>query len=156
MRYWAKLELPNLTNDQLHFERSERGRPMLKSLLPNWDFNVSHAGKFTVFVAEGLLQHQISVFQFTFLQLFKAVSLLFIKLSPRKFVKLCLDSSYRVQKFFHFDKIFFLFFKTWRNFLSEISHEKIRETLLTKVQNSFHFNEIFYCFQNVFCIFRKC
>ena len=56
MRYWAKLELPNLTNDQLHFERSERGRPMLKSLVPNWDFNVSHAGKFTVFVAEGLLK----------------------------------------------------------------------------------------------------
>ena len=66
MRYWAKITLPNLTNAQLHFERSERGRPMLKSLLPNWDFNVSHAGKFTVFVAEGLLQHQISVFQFTF------------------------------------------------------------------------------------------
>ena len=56
MRYWAKLELPNLTNAQLHFERSERGRPMLKSLLPNWDFNVSHAGNFTVFVAEGLLK----------------------------------------------------------------------------------------------------
>ena len=56
MRYWAKITLPNLTNAQLHFERSERGRPMLKSLLPNWDFNVSHAGKFTVFVAEGLLK----------------------------------------------------------------------------------------------------
>lgn len=52
MRYWAKIQKPNLTNAQLHFERSERGRPMLKSLLPNWDFNVSHAGKFTVFVAE--------------------------------------------------------------------------------------------------------
>ena len=58
MRYWAKIQKPNLTNAQLHFERSERGRPMLKSLLPKWDFNVSHAGKFTVFVAEGLLKGQ--------------------------------------------------------------------------------------------------
>ena len=69
MRYWAKIQKPNLTNAQLHFERSERGRPMLKSLLPKWDFNVSHAGKFTVFVAEGLLKSKISVFQFAFLQL---------------------------------------------------------------------------------------
>ena len=53
MRFWAKQSLKQTKpNSALYFQRSERGRPMLKDLT-NWDFNVSHAGEYTVFVAEG-------------------------------------------------------------------------------------------------------
>ena len=53
------------------------------------------------------------------------------------FVKLCLDSSYKVQNSF-ISTIFFFAFKTLRILLSEISQEKIRD--------SFQFDEIFCCF----------
>ena len=55
----------------------------------------------------------------------------------KKFVKLCLHSSYIVQNSFHFDEIF---------------HKKNHEKILVKdclhssytLQNSFHFDEIFF------------
>ena len=52
MRFWAKQSLAK-PNSALYFQRSERGRPILNQVEHNWDFNVSHAGEYTVFVAEG-------------------------------------------------------------------------------------------------------
>ena len=56
MRFWASKTF-NIGSNTLEFTRTERGRPSLKNLVKQqpdyyWDFNVSHAGNYTIFVAE--------------------------------------------------------------------------------------------------------
>ena len=59
MRMWASNTF-NIGSNKLEFTRTEKGRPSLrKNLMKSteyennyWDFNVSHAGNYTVFVAE--------------------------------------------------------------------------------------------------------
>ena len=59
MRMWASNTF-NIGSNKLEFMRTEKGRPSLrKNLMKSteyennyWDFNVSHAGNYTVFVAE--------------------------------------------------------------------------------------------------------
>ena len=59
MRLWASNTF-NIGSNKLEFTRTEKGRPSLrKNLMKSteyenyyWDFNVSHAGNYTVFVAE--------------------------------------------------------------------------------------------------------
>jgi len=59
MRLWASNTF-NIGSNKLEFTRTEKGRPSLrKNLMKSteyennyWDFNVSHAGSYTVFVAE--------------------------------------------------------------------------------------------------------
>ena len=55
MRFWASKTF-NVGSNNLEFTRTEKGRPSLKNLVKQqpdyWDFNVSHAGNYTVFVAE--------------------------------------------------------------------------------------------------------
>ena len=41
-----------MTNDVLNFDRSDRGKPKFQQ--NHWSFNVSHAGNFTVFAAQGI------------------------------------------------------------------------------------------------------
>ena len=42
----------HMTNDVLNFDRSDRGKPKFQQ--NHWSFNVSHAGNFTVFAAQGI------------------------------------------------------------------------------------------------------
>ena len=52
LRLWASLAF-KIPSNQFEFTRTDRGRPKLKFALDQgWDFNVSHAGNFTVFVAQ--------------------------------------------------------------------------------------------------------
>ena len=52
LRLWASLAF-KIPSNQFEFTRTDRGRPKLKLALDQgWDFNVSHAGNFTVFVAQ--------------------------------------------------------------------------------------------------------
>ena len=52
LRLWAS-SVFNIPSNQFEFTRTDRGRPKLKLALDQgWDFNVSHAGNFTVLVAQ--------------------------------------------------------------------------------------------------------
>ena len=59
MRFWASKTF-DMDSNILEFNRTEKGRPYLRKNLMKptesendyWDFNVSHAGNYTVFVAE--------------------------------------------------------------------------------------------------------
>ena len=54
LRLWASLAF-KIPSNQFEFTRTDRGRPKLKMKLAldqGWDFNVSHAGNFTVLVAQ--------------------------------------------------------------------------------------------------------
>jgi phosphopantetheinyl transferase len=53
LRNWASKTF-DVASNRLHFTRTERGRPRLLDLNQGeeWDFNVSHAGNYTVFVAQ--------------------------------------------------------------------------------------------------------
>ena len=53
MRFWA-LKTFQASNEVVIFDRSDRGRPrlLLNNDAKTWTFNVSHAGDYTVFVAQ--------------------------------------------------------------------------------------------------------
>ena len=53
MRFWA-IKTFQASNEIVIFDRSDRGRPrlLLNNDAKKWTFNVSHAGDYTVFVAQ--------------------------------------------------------------------------------------------------------
>jgi len=52
MRFWA-VKTFQASNDTLLFQRTDRGKPqLLLESAKYWKFNLSHAGKYTVFVAQ--------------------------------------------------------------------------------------------------------
>ena len=52
MRFWATKNF-QIPNSAILFDRSQRGRPrLLKPKNIDWNFNVSHAGNYTIFVAQ--------------------------------------------------------------------------------------------------------
>ena len=52
MRFWA-IKTFQASNEAIIFDRSDRGRPrLLLKEGETWTFNVSHAGNYTVFVAQ--------------------------------------------------------------------------------------------------------
>ena len=80
MRFWA-VKMFQKSNEDIIFNRTEKGRPRILLEHANvWDFNVSHAGNYTVFVAQGKLLHSGKN-----AQLSRITKIIFVIFRARKF-----------------------------------------------------------------------